>query len=317
MTPDKEHKSMLPRSVEEMIAGSSSADRSKLINFTHPVALRFFQYSIITLGAAIFGLAMTLFILPHKIAPGGISGVAVILNHHSGIPAGFIMLAFNIPIFFAGLKVFGRGFGAKSLYGTVMISVFTDLFNEWMHLSIDVGDPMLSPVFGGIVLGVGLGLILKMGGATSGSGTLARIIANYTGFKHGNAILVINTLVVAWAGFTFHSTDLAMYGLLALYVSSKVIDVIMEGMGYARGAFIISSKTQEVGDVIVSQMNRGATALKGRGVYTDAEREVLFCIVTRRETVELVAAVRIIDPLAFVVITEVHEVLGEGFRPRI
>jgi len=275
------------------------------------------EYLIITIGCAIFGLAMTLLILPYRIAPGGMSGLAVIVNYYTQWPVGLVLLAFNAPTFFAGLRVLGSGFGMKSLYGTIMISFFTDLFNEVLKLTMDLGDPILAPVFGGVIMGVGLGLVLKMGGATSGSGTLARIIAHYTGVKHGNAILIINTLVVTIAGFCFHSADLAMYGLMSLYISSKVIDIIMEGMGYARGAYIISSKTLEIGHAIMRELNRGATALKGRGVYTDADREVIFCVVARRETADLVALVKAIDPRAFVVISEVHEVLGEGFRPRI
>lgn len=275
------------------------------------------QYLVITVGAAIFGISLTLFMLPYKIAPGGISGLVVILNHESGIPAGLLMLAFNIPIFLLGLKFLGGGFGLKSLYGTVMISVFTDLTNEALGLSMPIEDAILAPLFGGVVMGAGLGLIIKMGGATSGSGTIARIIARHTNLTHGTAILILNGLIIGVAGFVFQSADLAMYGLISLWISSFVIDAIMEGMDYARGVFIITNRVETVADAILHTMGRGGTALKGRGLYTNMEREIVFCVVTRKEIHDLVRMVRKIDPKAFVVISQVYEVLGEGFRPRV
>jgi len=278
---------------------------------------RLFEYAIITLGAAIFGLSITLFMLPYKIAPGGVSGVVVVLNYLYDWPPGLVMLCFNIPIFLAGVRVLGSGFGAKSIYGTIMISIFTDLTHETLELRMAIDDPILAPLFGGVVMGVGLGLIIKMGGATSGSGTIARIIARYTNFKHGTAILVINTTIIAVAGFVFQSPDLAMYGLLSLWVSSKVIDAIMEGMDYARGVFIFSSKMDDISDLIIHHLNRSGTALKGRGLYTNREREMVFCVLTRKQLPELTYAIRKVDPNAFVVIMNVYEVLGEGFRPRI
>ena len=275
------------------------------------------QYVVITLGAAIFGLAVTLFMIPHKIAPGGVSGLVIVLNALFKWPAGFLLFALNVPIFILGLKFLGASFGMKSLYGTIMLSVFTDLFNEVLHLSVTIGDPILAPVFGGVVMGVGLGLIIKMGGATSGSGTIARILARHTNLTQGTAILLINTLVVVFAGFAFKSADLAMYGLLSLWISSKVTDVIIEGMDYARGVYIITSQVEQVSDVILNKLDRGGTAIQARGLYTNAEREILFCVLTRKEVADLIGLVKRIDPKAFVIISPVHEVLGEGFRQRV
>ncbi len=275
------------------------------------------QYIIITIGAAIFGAAITLFMLPYKIAPGGVSGIVVILNHVYEWPAGMVMLAFNIPIFLLGIRFLGSGFGFKSLYGTIMISVFTDITNEVLHLRMTIDDAILAPVFGGVVMGIGLGLIIKMGGATSGSGTVARILARFTNFTHGTAIMIINGSIIGVAGFVFRSADLAMYGLLSLWISSAVIDMIVEGMDYARGVFIITNKVNEISYMILHNMDRSGTALKGRGLYTNRERELIFCVVTRKEIADFTKAIRRIDKNAFIVVSQVHEVLGEGFRPRV
>jgi uncharacterized membrane-anchored protein YitT (DUF2179 family) len=302
---------------EDLMSGRLGELRDKRSMFFGSPREMLFQYLVITLGAAIFGLSITLFMVPYKIAPGGISGIVVVLNNLYGWWPGFLFLAFNIPIFLLGIKLLGTSFGLKSIYGTVMISVFTDLTGEILNLRMGINDVILAPVFGGVVMGVGLGLIIKMGGATSGSGTIARIIARYTNFTHGTAILIMNTTIIAVAGFVFRSADLAMYGLLSLWISSKVIDAIMEGMDYARGVFIFTEKVEPITDIILNHMDRSGTALKGRGLYTNHDREVIFCVLMRKEVPDLVYAIRKIDSRAFVVISQVYEVLGEGFRPRI
>ena len=233
-------------------------------------------------------------------------------------PAGFLLFALNVPIFILGLKFLGASFGMKSLYGTIMLSVFTDLFNEVLHLSVTIGDPILAPVFGGVVMGVGLGLIIKMGGATSGSGTIARILARHTNLTQGTAILLINTLVVVFAGFAFKSADLA-------HVRPLVLMDLLEGDGrHHRGHWttpaastLLRAKSSRSRMSSSTKLDRGGTAIQARGLYTNAEREILFCVLTRKEVADLIGLVKRIDPKAFVIISPVHEVLGEGFRQRV
>lgn len=294
---------------------TDQAIRKKVLVFSRREKLA--EYAVITAGSAIFALALVLFLLPYRIAPGGISGVAVIINGLTGFPAGVSMLCFNIPIFLIGLKFMGADFSAKSLYATIAISLFTDFFNEVLHLSLKIGDPILAPVFGGVVFGVGLGLIVKMGGGTSGSNTLARILARHTNLKQGASIMAINSGVIVAAGIFFGSADLALYGFLALYSSSIVIDLIVEGLEYARGAYIISERAVEIADSVLYEMDRGVTVLKGKGFYTQEEKDVLFVVVARKEIHDLVAIVKKIDPAAFCIISPVHDVLGKGFRKRM
>ena len=274
------------------------------------------EFALITLGCVIFALGIVIFLLPYKIAPGGITGVAVIINRFFGFPAGITMLSINTCIFLLGLKYLGTDFGVKSLYATIVISLLIDFFNEILHLSMRINDPILAPIFGGGVFGAGIGIIVRMGGGTCGSNTLARILAKKMGWKQGTSIMVINSGVIAASGVVFKSADLALYGFLSLYTSSVIIDLIVEGFEYSQGAYIISERAIEIGHVIVYEMKRGVTALNGKGLYTHEDRNVLFTVMSRKEIHDMVAITKKIDPKAFVIITPVHEVLGEGFKVR-
>ncbi|OGQ22284.1 MAG: hypothetical protein A3C46_06935 [Deltaproteobacteria bacterium RIFCSPHIGHO2_02_FULL_44_16] len=276
----------------------------------------FFEYAVITFGSVIFALAVVLFLLPYQVAPGGVTGAAIIIHFLTHFPVGVTMFTINMVIFLLGLKTLGVDFTMKSIYASAVISFCTDLFHEVWHLQMPIRDAVLAPVFGGVVLGVGLGLIIRMGGGTSGSNTLARVISRYTNLKQGAAIFVINSGVIAAAGIIFKSADLALYGYVAVYTSSLVIDFIVEGFEYARGAYIISSRNIEIADMIVYEMGRGVTTLSGRGFYTQEDRGVLFTVMPRKEIHDLITIVKRIDPKAFVIIMPVHEVLGEGFKMR-
>jgi uncharacterized membrane-anchored protein YitT (DUF2179 family) len=275
-------------------------------------------YGMITLGGVLFGLSMAFFMVPYHVAPGGISGIAIILNHLAGWPTGVLMAMLEIPIFFLGLRYLGVNFSIKVLYATIMTSFFTFIFADLMQLKMELAahDLLLAPIFGSVLMGAGLGLIIKAGAATSGSGTIARIINHYSNFTIGTAIGIINSIVILLAWIVFRDATAAMYGLISLYLCSKVTDIIVEGVSYARAAFIISARSDEIADMILYDMTRGATALKGRGLYTSQDREVLLCVVERKEISNLVRNVKAIDRRAFIIITEVYEVLGEGFKPR-
>ncbi|MBU4484105.1 YitT family protein [bacterium] len=289
--------------------------KKRVLQFT--LKEKFFQYAVMTIGSAIFAASLVLFLVPHQIAPGGVSGLGVIIHSVSNIPVGVAMICFNVPIFVLGLWLLGVDFSTKSIYATILIAIFTDFFNEFFHLSVKLGDPILAPIFGGIGLGLGMGLVIKVGGGTSGSGTLARILARYINLKEGNAIILVNTGVIVIAGFVFRSADLALYGFIALYISALVSNSVIEGMDYVKGAYIISDKTQEIGEAILSEMNRGGTALHGRGLFTHEEKDILFIVVESKEIHDLTKIARNIDEGAFVIVTPVHEVLGKGFRRRI
>ncbi len=276
----------------------------------------FFDYLLIIVGANLMGLSLVLFLSPNKIAAGGVSGLAVVINYLFKLPIGITMLIFNIPLFLIGLKVLGKRFGLRTLFGMIAFSLFTDFYNDILHLKAITEVPLLATLYGGLLLGIGLGIVFKAKGSTGGSDIVAQIFSQKQIMTAGNTFILFDFFVISFAGITFQGIEYALWGFIALYVSSKVIDIIIAGLGYAKAALIVSDRYEEIKDVIFKEMNRGVTFLKSEGAYTRKGRDVILCIVSRREISKLTEIVKDIDPDAFVIIQEVHQVLGKGFKPR-
>jgi len=276
----------------------------------------FFDYLLILVGTNLMGLSLVLFLSPNKIAAGGVSGLAVVINFLFKIPIGITMLIFNIPLFLIGLKILGKRFGIRTLFGMICFSLFTDFYNDILHLEVLTEVPLLASLYGGLLLGIGLGIVFRAKGSTGGSDIIAQIFSQKRIMTAGNTFILFDFFVISIAGFTFRGIEFALWGFIALYVSSKVIDVIISGLGYAKASIIISDKYDEIKQVIFEKMNRGVTYLKSEGAYTGKERDAILCIVSRREISKLSEIVKDIDPDAFVIIQEVHQVLGKGFKPR-
>lgn len=265
----------------------------------------------ILLGSLVTALSLNMFLVPNKVAAGGVSGIATILHYVAALPVGWTILAMNIPLFAASVKFLGGGFGARTVIGTLALSAFTEA-TTWVP--VVTRDPLLASVYGGIVMGIGLGLVLRSRATTGGSDLAARLVNHFfPGITIGTAIMGIDFFIIAAAGLVF-DMEKAMYALFALFISSRVIDLIQEGIGYAKAAFIISDRSDEIAKAIMNFMERGVTVLGGRGGYTGEQREMLMCVLSRAELAQLKQLVHEIDPRAFVVIYDVHEVLGEGFR---
>ncbi|QGP92206.1 putative 5xTM membrane BCR, YitT family [Neomoorella glycerini] len=269
------------------------------------------DYLGITTGTLITALGLVLFLVPNKIAAGGVSGLATVLHYVFGWPVGLTMLALNIPLFLAGLKVLGWNFGLKTLYGTLMLSVFTDALTLWLHAP--TANALLASIYGGLMSGVGLGVVFRSGGSTGGTDLAALLFGHFLHISSGVGLLLVDALVISLAGLTFN-VELALYALLALILTSRAIDAIQEGSGYAKAAIIISDHAETIARQVMEQLDRGVTGLAGRGLYTRQEREVLLVVVQRSEVSRLKALVAAIDPRAFVIVSNIHEVLGEGFR---
>ncbi|HHT36113.1 MAG TPA: YitT family protein [Firmicutes bacterium] len=269
------------------------------------------EYFGVLFGVVITAFGLSWFLIPSRIAAGGVSGLSTVAYHLFNFPVGLTMLALNIPLFIAGIRILGTVYGAKTFVGTVTLSLLVDLFQRWaVPLT---SDPLLSAVYGGVITGVGLGITFRFGGSTGGTDMAAQLIARFFPTSVGRALLFVDGFVIALAAFVF-GPELALYALLAVFVTTKAIDVVQEGQSYAKAALIITDHTEEVGQMILTKLERGATALFGKGMYTGAEREVLYVIVSRSEIQSLRELVKEIDPNAFVVISDVHEVLGEGFK---
>lgn len=274
-----------------------------------------FDYAMITLGGACMALAYDLFLVPHKIAPGGAAGLATILHYMFRLPVGMTIFAINIPLLIWGVAEFGKRFGLRTIYAVFITSLLTDLLPAVLHLQAATKNTILAAIYGAVLLGVGLGLAFRHQATTGGSDIVAQIIAKYTNASPGMGIMVVDFFVIALAGLSFKKVDLALYGLMTLYISGRILDVILEGWHYNKAAYIISDQWRQIRAEVVEGMGRGGTLWAGRGFYQGAERTVLFCVVSRRELSTLRETVRMLDPKAFMVVTDAKEVLGLGFTP--
>lgn len=270
------------------------------------------SYLGITLGTLIMAFGFNSFSIPNKIAPGGFSGLATVLYHLTGYPVGLVTLIFTIPLFFVTFKLLGGRFGVKTFYGTVLFSLNVDLIMKTPAFTHDI---FLASVFGGVILGAGVGVVFKFGGTTGGTDLLASILHKYfRGISIGTWLMVIDSMVVLFAGLVFRDMEISLYSTLTLFLSMKVIDVIQEGISYAKAFYIISPKAEDIAQAILTQMNRGVTLLNGHGGYTGEQRSVVFCVVHRSQIFQMKDIVKEVDPGAFVILGDVYEVLGEGFK---
>ncbi|MBI5805645.1 YitT family protein [candidate division TA06 bacterium] len=271
------------------------------------------DFFMITVGCALMALSYDLFLVPHKIAPGGAAGISTILHYLFKLPVGVVIFAVNIPLFIWGMLEFGKKFGFRTIYAVFVTSFLTDFLQAVFHFKAATQNAILAAVYGAILLGIGLGLAFRHQATTGGSDIVAQIISKYSNATPGIGIIMVDFFIIVLAGLTFRSVDLALYGLITLYISSRILDVILEGWSYNKAAYIISDQHQLIRGEVVLEMNRGGTMWVGKGFYKGTERTILFCVVSRRELVQLKEIVSLLDPKAFMVVTDVKEVLGHGF----
>ncbi|MBP7460541.1 MAG: YitT family protein [Candidatus Delongbacteria bacterium] len=274
------------------------------------------EYSLLVVGSILSGLSMVLFFIPHKISPGGVSGISMILHYLFHLPVGLVSIAFNIPLFLTGLYLLGRTFGIRTLIGFTVSSLSIDFMMTFLHLQSVTQNTLLATIYGSLLMGTGLGIIFRVRGTTGGSDIIAQLVYKYFFIKPGTTFLVFDGFIALLFALIFKSIDLTLYALIGLFISGKVINFIIEGWNYAASVFIISSRYEEITGKIIVDMGRGATILKGEGIYTHQERPIIYCVISIKEISRIKQFVREIDPEAFIIINEVHEVLGEGFRPR-
>ncbi len=268
------------------------------------------DYILVLIGSAIIALSFNVFLLPNQIASGGVSGISTILKSVLGLEPAYVQWAFNIPLFIAGVIFLGKQFGIKTLVGTVFLPfviLLTKHLEPWTH------DALLGALFGGIGVGLGLGIVFRGKASTGGTDLAAQIINKYTGFTLGRCVVMIDGLIVLSAAIVF-DIEKGLYALIGLYVTSKTIDLIQVGFGRSKMAMIITSKQEEVREGILNKIDRGVTKLSAYGGFTDHERPVLMCVVDQTEFTKLKQLVKSLDPSAFVVVMDAAEVLGEGFK---
>jgi uncharacterized membrane-anchored protein YitT (DUF2179 family) len=272
------------------------------------------DYIGIFVGVTITALSLVWLLIPNKIAAGGVSGLAIVFYYLWKWPVSWVMLMLNIPLFLACLWAFGPRFGAKTLFGTAFLSIMTQFWESGVNLFPLTKDPLLASLYGGVIAGIGMGIAFRFRGTTGGTDLAAQLLNRFAGIPVGQGLLFCDSAVIVLAGLVFRSTELALYAIMTLFITSKVLDAVLEGFNYAKAAFIISEHSEEIGRRILHDLQRGATGLFGRGLYSTAQKEVVLCVISRAEEFRLKELVYQIDPGAFIIITDVHEVLGEGFK---
>ena len=268
------------------------------------------EYLFVIIGAAVIAFGFNVFLFPNQVASGGVSGISTILHGMFGWNAGIVQYAFNIPLFIAGVIVLGKKFGIKSFIGTIALPFFVILTAGWDAWTL---NPLLGSIFGGIVVGLGIGLVFKGNASTGGTDLLAQIITKFTGLTLGTSVLFIDGVIAVSAAIVF-DLEKGLYALIGLYVTTKTIDIVQLGFSQSKMVYIITRKETEVRDAIYKEVNRGITKLPAYGGYTGEERPVLMVVVYQTEFTKLKQVLKAIDPEAFVIVSDAYEVLGEGFK---
>lgn len=263
------------------------------------------------LGTFLMSISVNLFLLPQKLAEGGVTGVAIILDYLINLPTWVTTIVLNIPLVILGVRIRGRQMLFKTLLGIGTFAFFQWATTYLAPLKINV---VLAIVYGGLSMGVGLGLVLRSGGTTGGTDILAILGHQKLGIPVGRMILLIDTCVLLGAGVVF-GAEAAMWSAITLFISSKMVDLVQEGFYAAKGMTIISEHPEEIAQRIMTEVERGCTILNGRGAWTGEEKGVLYVVLQRGELTRVKQIIYKADPRAFVVVADVHEVLGEGFKP--
>lgn len=275
----------------------------------------FISYTLILIGTFLVAVGYVYFITPYKIVPGGIYGISIVLHHLFGTPVGLTALAFNIPLTIIGTRVLGPRFGTKTVVGFIMTSVFVDALSYFSQFRPLVeNDPFLSSVFGGALVGAGVGLIFKSKATSGGSDVIAMIIARYTRLPLGQLMMGVDSIIVLIGFAVFRDWSIPLYSWITIFVMGKTIDAILSGVNYEKTIFIVSDQHQAIRDKIIADLNRGGTFLHGEGMFNGQSKKVIFTVVNRRELAMLEEFINKVDPKAFLTIMDAHEILGQGFK---
>jgi uncharacterized membrane-anchored protein YitT (DUF2179 family) len=275
----------------------------------------FKAYALIIIGAFIIAAGYVLFITPYRIVPGGVYGISIVLHHTFGTPVGLMALAFNIPLTLLGIKILGPRFGAKTITGFIFTSVFMDLLTWWVgEEPVIQGDPLVSAIFGGAVVGLGVGLLFKAKATCGGTDLVSMMLGKWTTYPLGQLMMMVDALIVLIGAIVFTDWAIPMYSLITIFVMGKVIDTVLQGISYDKVALIISDKYELIGQKIIRDLHRGGTFIKGQGMYAGNERTLIYVVLNRRELSGLEEYIHQIDPHAFLTVIDASEILGSGFK---
>lgn len=264
---------------------------------------------VILLGLFLFSFALNVFLAPHKIVPGGISGLAIVLESVLHIKKSILIGIFNVPIFILGLLTLGKRFVLNTALGVFLVPVFVELTNNIAPFTNDI---LLSSLLGGVLTGIALGMLLSKQSSVGGTDTIAKIISKYTHKSVGKIMMSIDLSIVMFTCFVF-GIEKALYGIVTVYLIGRVVDIYIKGFTDSKSVFIISDRIEEINDLILTRLHGGTTKIEARGGYTDDKRDILMCLVTNAELVKLKKLVKEIDINALVLIQNSYEAYGKGF----
>ena len=280
----------------------------KILDFTK-------NFILIVLGAYLISLSINMFLLPHKMTTGGASGIATILYYLSNIPMGITILAINLPLFVIAIVKLGKKFVIKTIFSTVLLSVFLELFKYDQVIQTTQIDLLMSCIFGGIISGIGLSLTFKAGASSGGSDLLANIIYKLTKIQSLSKVLMgIEIVIISGVIICFKDINLGLYSIIALFISTKVIDVIFDGIYNTKVATIITKKGDQIVESILSELGRGATITNSIGAHSGEENTTITCVITRNQIASLKQIIRDNDNRAMMYITNANEAIGKGFK---
>lgn len=271
---------------------------------------------LFTLGAALLALGIVLFLAPNKITTGGTAGMAILLNYVSGISIGTLMLAINLPLLLAGWRMLGHAFAARSVAAIFLCSFFVDLFREYLKLKPLCHETLLATLYGGIAIGVGIGLMLRGNASAGGTSTIAQLLASRTSIKQGQVILGCDVLIITAAGIAFHDIERSLWSLISIAVTAKCIDIILTGTAAEKVVHITSNKAELLGKMIVEQLKPHGTIVSGIGLAQGESKTIVFVTIEARRIAALKDIIRANDPEAFMVVMDATEMLGRGHGQR-
>jgi len=282
------------------------------------------NYALIILGAFVVASGYVFFITPYKIIPGGVYGISIVIHYLTagvfsgfpeGLPVGMTALCFNIPLMFAAYKLLGTSSLPKTITTFVATAVFVDLLTLFHgYEQIVVGDPLLASIYGGVMIGVGVSLIFKAKATSAGTDVIGKIITKYLRLPIGTSIIIVDSAVVLIGLIAFGDWAVPLYSWITIFVYGKVVSIMQEGLSTDRAVFIITSKSEEIGEMIITKLKRGGTFFHGKGMYNGKEQEIVYTVVNSRQIPKLRENIYKIDPTAFITILPAKEILGKGFK---
>ncbi len=270
------------------------------------------RYIILFIGSVIYAAGLEIFLVPNNVIDGGVVGIAIMASHLTGLPLGIFLITINIPFIYLGYKQIGKTFTLSTIFSILVLSYFTKMF---LPVPGFTDDLFLASIFGGIILGVGVGLIVRYGGSLDGSEIVAILMDKQSSFSVGEIVMIINLFILSAAGLVF-GWDRAMYSLVTYFIASKVIDIVIEGLDESKAVIIVSDHSASIAEALMARLGRGVTILHGEGAYKGDEKHILYTVITRLEMAKFKSLVSEIDEDAFITINDVHDVMGGTFKKK-